>query len=259
MGELVKINKSSNELIKRRRKKKLIKKAIFLIIFLLTVLVTVCLKAPFFNVKNIEVEGNDTISKEDIVDRSKLSTGINVFYINSKIYKNNILSNPYILNVDIKRVLPSTIVFKVKERNALFYGESKGKYYILDKDCRLLEIRDEISTMNLVKLEGINYDNLTIGKVVFNQGDRKAEIIKEFSRLIQCNNSQINLTYIDLDDMARIEAYHNNMCIKLGGSDALENKLNKAINIFLNKPELCESKGYIDVSFNGNPVIFIEQ
>lgn len=63
-----------------------------------------------------------------------------------------------------------------------------------------------------------------------------------------------------MQDLNNIQFYYKNILIKLGNSDELNNKLNKAFNIILQKEEVKSAKkGYVDVSFNGNPVVFIEK
>lgn len=258
MGEITR-NQLNNELILKRRKKKAIKRAIFGILFLMAILITFFLKAPIFNINAIEVEGNKIISKEDIVERSKLQRGGNIFYINIKKYKNNIMTNPYILSVNIKRKFPDTIIFQVNERNAFFYGNVGDEYYIIDEETRLLEKRKDMDGLNLIKIEGLQFEGKSLGSTLYSEKDREKGMISEFAKIITRNISGVNITSIDLSDFLNIKVYHNNICIILGTGNDLQDKLNKAINIILSKPELSKSKGYIDVSFKGNPVVFIEQ
>ncbi len=248
-----------NQLIKKRRRKRGIKKAIFTIIFLTTVLIVVCLKAPFFNIKGFNVVGNKIISKENIINLSGVQVGNNIFYINSRAIKETIKTNPYIKDVKIKRKLPDVVIFEVKERNAYFYTQFKDNYFIIDKDTRLLEKRNNIKNMNLVRLEGIEVSNVKIGDVIYKEEDRHRILINEFSKLIESNTSDINITAIDFKDMLDLKVYHNNMLIKLGTGNDIKDKLNKAFNIIASKKEFSKYKGYIDVSFDGNPVIYIEQ
>ncbi|MBU5590793.1 FtsQ-type POTRA domain-containing protein [Clostridium sp. MSJ-4] len=258
MGEIVK-SKEDNKLIIKRRRKKAIKKALILFIFLIALLITLCFKLPIFNIKNMIVQGNKVISSEEIIEKSEIKEGNNIFYINTKKIVGNIKNNPYVYSVKISRRLPNTIVFDVKERSAFFYGINNNKYFIIDKESKLLETRSEINNMNLIHIEGLDYQNAEVGKEIFNEDDRKSKIINIFSTLIENNISGIDITSIDIKDVLAIKVYHNNMCIVIGTSDGIEEKLNKAINIILAKPELSQSNGYIDVSFKGNPVVFVQQ
>ena len=51
---------------------------------MISLFVTLCLKLPYFNVKNIQINGNKNISQKDIILLSKISIGNNMFYIKFK-------------------------------------------------------------------------------------------------------------------------------------------------------------------------------
>lgn len=258
MGEIVKKKEESLFIIKRRRKKAL-RRNIITLIFLIAILITLSLKLKVFGIENIIVKGNKMISSEEIIRMSTLEKGKNIFYINTKSIIRKIHDNPYIKNVKISRKLPNTIILSVEERSAFFYGESNNKYFIIDRDSNLLQVKDEITNMNLIYIEGLNYNNAKVGEEILPKEDRKNKILGDFSFLIENNTSGIDITSLDIKDILFIKVYHNNMCIIIGTSDDIEGKLNKAINIICSKPELSQSKGYINVSFKGNPVIFVEE
>lgn len=250
--------KTENELILRRRKRKRIKKIFMLFVLLLSISITLCLKHPYFNIKNIEVSGNRNISSKEIVDLSRLSKGNNVFYINVQNGENNILSNPYISEVQIKRKLPSTVQINVKEREALFYNTKDNKYFIVDKNGVVLQKKDDIKEMHLVKLDGFDYDKSEIGKVLKNDDKSKMDIVTDLGGIILNSKNTIGITYIDLNSTIDIKIYFGDMCVKLGRSDKLDKKVNEALNI-INSKGLKGAKGYIDVSFDGNPVFSIQK
>ncbi|AKA70239.1 cell division protein FtsQ/DivIB [Clostridium scatologenes] len=250
--------KTENELILRRRKRKRIKKIFMLFVLLLSISITLCLKHPYFNIKNIEVSGNRNISSKEIIDLSRLSKGNNVFYINVRNGENNILSNPYISEVQIKRKLPSTVQINVKEREALFYNTKDNKYFIVDKNGVVLQKKDNIKEMHLVKLDGFDYDKSEIGKVLKNDDKSKIDIVTDLGDIILNSKNTIGITYIDLNSTIDIKIYFGDMCVKLGRSDKLDKKVNEALNI-INSKGLKGAKGYIDVSFDGNPVFSIQK
>ncbi|AWI03743.1 cell division protein FtsQ/DivIB [Clostridium drakei] len=249
---------TENELILRRRKRKRIKKIFMLFILLLSISITLCLKHPYFNIKNIEVSGNRNISSKEIVDLSTLSKGNNIFYINVRNGENNILSNPYISEVQIKRKLPATVQINIKEREALFYNTKDNKYFIVDKNGVVLQKKDDIKEMHLVKLDGFDYDKSEIGKVLKNDDKSKIDIVTDLGGIILNSKNTIGITYIDLNSTIDIKIYFGDMCVKLGRSDKLDKKVNEALNI-INSKGLKGAKGYVDVSFDGNPVFSIQK
>ena len=249
--------KTENELILRRRKKIRIKRAIMLMVFLIALFFILCLKLPYFNIKYIKVYGNKSISSNSIIKDSKVYGGSNIFYTNLKDASENILENPYIEDVDIARELPGTININVKEREATFYIESSKKYFIIDKNGVLLQRRDNINNMKLVKLNGIDCSKVKVGECILNKNDNKIKAVTTLGSIIQNNKLPFEITYIDVSNSVDIKIYFKDMCVELGQGDNLGKKVNRALNIMLNE-KLGSARGYIDVRFDGNPVFHIE-
>lgn len=249
--------KTDNQLIINRRKRRAIKRTIISLILLISVTITLCLKLTYFNVSNISVINNHTINSDEIVKLSKINKGINIFYLNFKNVQTNLQSNPYILSANINRKLPNTIVISIKEREAVFYSKRDNKYLIIDKNGIVLEEKEDISQMKLTNLQGFDTKEAKIGEVIPAQDKRKIDNISLITELISNNSSGIDITSIDLSNDLNLLAYSNNMCIKLGNSN-IKDKLNKALNVIVSN-NLKDQKGYIDVSYEGNPVIFTEK
>lgn len=245
-----------NELIVKRRKKIRRKRIILFTIVLICVLITLCLKLPLFNIKNIEVENNSIISSDEIIKQSGIVKGVNIFMASLKSYKENVKQNPYVMEVNIHKKFPDTISINVEERKAAFYAQSGNKYIVLDKNGVVLEKKDNLKGMKLIRLDGSNVDNAEIGKVIKCDDTRKLKSIALFTDAV-FKNKKLNLTAVDISDSLNLKAYINNMCIILGTPEELGEKLNKAINIVAQQ-NLKDKKGYVDVSFNGNPVYCIQ-
>lgn len=246
-------NNTDNELIITRRKKIRIKNGMILFIFLLAVLCILAVKLPYFAIKNVEVFGNKSIKNSEVKTSSKIYKGNNIFYINLYEAKKNILENPYIGNVSIKRKLPSTIVINVVERNAVYYVEYDSKFYIIDSNGVLLEKKASIKNMNLVEIKGVNVSGCEIGNEIKDKNTRKIDTLKTIGSLISQSNVYFGIKSVDVSSLIDIKAYVNNMAIKLGSTDDMRGKLNKSLNI-IKQQNLADKKGYVDVRFKGNPV-----
>ncbi|MFD3157430.1 cell division protein FtsQ/DivIB [Haloimpatiens sp. FM7330] len=252
------IIQNREKLIRSRKRKRTIIRIVFISILLISAFLTLLFKLPYFNIKNIVVVNNKNVTKSDIMDLSNFKIGSNIFYINTKESVTNILSNPYILNVDIKRKLPNQILIKVNERKATFYAYVNKEYYIIDEKSMVLEKKEKINFMQLVKIIGFDSDNLQVGQPLPCNDDRKKQIIRSITDIINSNNNGMKMSVVDIKNVYDIKAYYGNICIKLGNESNLKDKFNKAINI-IQKQGIKNKKGYIDVSFKGNPVFFIEK
>lgn len=247
----------SKSVLHKRKKRRKVKKMIALTVFMIGVLVTVCLKASFFDIKNIKIINNKIVSEEEIKNSIELQDGSNIFYFNNKLLIYSIKKNPYIREAKISRKLPSTLVISVEEREAFFYGKKENDYYIFDNEGKVLDIRKSIESFNLIEVKGINFEGVNTGDKIKVSNERAFDFIKEFSNLININESSVKFSSLDITNFLDIKVYSSNMELRIGREDEVKDKLNKAINILEQKKELQQAKGYIDVSFKGNPVVHI--
>lgn len=250
--------KSKNEMIRKRKRKKRIRNSILIIILFVSILTTLALKLQYFNIKEINVVGNGNVTPEEIINLSNIYKGNNIFYINLAKSKTNIKRNSYIVDVKITRKLPSTLVITVKEREAAFYCSKGDNFLIINKEGYALEEKTKLTNENLIKLNGFDVNNTNIGEKLKCDDPRKLVIIEELTELVLSSSNDLLMTSVDVTDLLDIKVFYKDICVKLGTSSNLKEKLNKAINIYT-KAKLENSKGYIDVRFNSMPVYFIEK
>lgn len=252
------IIENRERLIKKRRRKKMFVKFLFLTSLLAIISLTLLFKLPYFSIKDIVVINNSNVTKSEIIKLSGIKQGNNIFNINVRSIKDDILRNPYVLKVQIKRRLPNKILIDINERSATFYAQKDSNYYIIDKESVVLEKRNNISTMKLIKLVGYEKNDLVIGQVLPYKDRRKIDVIKNITDLVINDTSKIAMSIVDVTNIYDIKVYYGNICVKMGDYNNLEDKLNRAISI-IKKQNLQNRKGYVDVSFKGNPVFHIEK
>lgn len=249
----------NNEMIRKRRKKKAVKKLILFFVLLLSILITLCFKLPYFNIGQITVYNNKSISQDEIIKLSNINKGTNLFYQNFASSKKAIMSNPYVLDVNFTRKIPNKVEILVSERKAEFYSVDGSQFAIFDKNLMVLELKDNISNMKLIRIDGIDIKSIQLGKTIGNDEDKKVKIIKTISDLISRKKDGVpDMTSINLTNTKDLKIYYGDIYVILGTGFGIEDKLNKAINI-LGADEVKSSKGYIDVSFNGIPVVSIQR
>lgn len=251
------VKKSTNELIRIRKRKKAIRKSVFFTIVTVVAVIILCLKHPYFNVSTIVVNNNSIVATEDIEKLSDIKIERNIFSFRKKEVKENLLSNSYISEVSIKRKLPSTVIIEVVERKPKYYIVSRKEYVLIDSIGYVLERVQSIKGFDLVELAGIEGDAALQGNNIVSD-KKNTNQIEVFSDLIDRNLSDITISSIDVQSSADIKVYFGDILVKVGSIDRMESKLNKAINI-ITQQNIKNAKGYIDVSFNGDPVISIEE
>lgn len=251
---------NSEKLLNKRKKKKKVRNLMLLVIIMVSTLVTLCLKLPYFNITNVEIIGNVNVSNAKINEQVSAHLNNNIFYASFVDSKKQIIKNPYTLDVTIKKKLPNKILVEVEERVAVFYGKVKDTYYIIDNEGILLEKRSNIKDMNIVNLVGLNPEKFNVGDIILSE-NRKIEMANDIANIIneyRKTKNNIIISSVDISNVLDVKAFSGKMCIKFGTTQDLENKFNRAINI-ISQSKYKATKGYVDVSFKGNPVVFIEE
>lgn len=108
-------------------------------VLLISAMIILAFKLPYFNIKNVEIQGNKAVSSKIIADTSGIFKGNNIFYLDIQKARENILKISYVSNVSIYRKLPDKIIINITERNARYFVKLDKSYLIVDNDGIILE------------------------------------------------------------------------------------------------------------------------
>ena len=164
MNEVNKYSKNKHQKRKKTSKKFVKASAILLIIGIIAVF---AFTAPIFNIKNIEVKGNNQIPIDTIISISKIKKGENIFKTNNSVIQ-NIKENQYVDEVSIKRKLPGTLQITIKERSVKYQIKLINSYAYIDKNGYILEtssVKAEVPIIvgfNITENELLNKKRLEI-------------------------------------------------------------------------------------------------
>jgi len=242
---------------KRKKSKKGIKiPAPVIYLLLLAVGLYFFIHSPFFNIKNINVIGNNLLKENQILSLSQVCTGQNLMRINKEDIIEKISVHPLIKEVNIKRKLPFTLEIIIKERKPVGLLVCQDGFIQISGEGYFLALVREIGDYELPVISGINIEQLPgPGQIIQNPGLLTAlNIIKESEPSLLKNIAEINIAdskYILAYTMKGIE-------IRLGSSENMEKKLynlNQILVDLINKGTMKNSIEYIDLRFSGPPVI----
>lgn len=226
------------EMQKRRveRNRKILGTFVCIILVLLT---TVVLSLTvFFKVDTIVVNGDSIYDENQIINASGISAGDNLFLCNLKKASDGICKNlPYISTVEVKRELPSSIIFEITPTKAYVAAKSNSGTMLIDKEGKILEIvSDDKVPKNVIKLDaGITFSN-QLGENIFDsesesEQGKKTELLKTIFDAID-NSKLSNITAIDIKSSSNISImYQNRLNLKVGSISEVEYKLKCAVGI----------------------------
>ena len=244
------MSKKQRQLEKKKKNIKLIFK-IFTFIVLVTGALIFTMVSPIFNIKNIEVENNNILSKETIVSLSGLSSNQNIF----KFFKNNIKKslkeNPYIESVEVSRKLPNTVRISVKERERKYSLEFLNGYAYINNQGYILEISDEKLDLPVIIGSVTPEENIVPGNRLEIEDLKKLEVVINIMRVAENNDFADKITSIDISNDNEYSIYleEEEKNVHLGNGSNLKDKMIWIPEI-IEKEDGIEGDIYVDGDFN---------
>jgi len=251
---------NKKEILKRKKKIIKLKKTMLLLVVMISILITLALTLPTFNLSEILVSGLVNLSEDGVKTTTKLQKGTNIFKIKTKKIEKELEKNPYILEATIIRKYPNKLSIAINERKIAFYTEISGGFYVIDDKGVVLEKKESIEGIEALKIEGIDETCLKIGEQIKNIDEDKIKAICNIHKFIKENSlfEKYNIIKLEVNDFVDLKLYVNNLHMKLGTVDKVNSKVARGFSI-IESGTLGEMKGYVDVSFEGNPVIYKEK
>ncbi len=247
---------SENRYIKKARRKRLIKRIIFIIILIIIASGLFVTKSNVFLIKKINITGEDLITKDIIYKKVNEINGENIFFVKGSEIEKLLKSDPYVDKITIKRKLPSTLEINVKEKNVGYYVKNGNNYDIISSDLVLLEKSNELKTKDLIQITGLNSTNNKLGEECVNTSDDKRlkDFLSNLYDIKKANKTNNKITMVNVSNINKMKVYFKDIEVKVGNGENLVNKMRTALSILEDK-KLNFKNGYIDLSFDGTPVI----
>ncbi|MGL4873649.1 MAG: cell division protein FtsQ/DivIB [Clostridium sp.] len=245
--------------IKKRKKGNGFLKGICIFSFLAICLVLVLTKSTFFNTKKVLVEGENLALKQSLEEKGNIFLDQNLLFIKPDDVKEKIKENPYIKNVNVSKKFPNTIKIDVEESDVAFYVGKGKNAYILSSTLRVLEKNNNGNLnkdiKNLVEITGIDQKNIKIGDYLIKTEEKIIEgICEDIYKIKKVNKTKHKISKVDFSNLSNIKIWIGQIQIRVGDGGNFIKKINDSLNILQDK-NLNMNSGYIDLSFNGTPVI----
>ncbi|WP_156300351.1 cell division protein FtsQ/DivIB [Streptobacillus canis] len=111
------------------------------------------IESDFFLVKNVNVEGNISLIKEDISSKFDNLKGQSLFSLDLSEMRNRLEEDVRIERVDISRKFPDTININIEERIPIGIISKNYKYYYIDRNLNIFAYYKEVKEDNLPIIE----------------------------------------------------------------------------------------------------------
>lgn len=184
--------------IKRGTQRKKISGAWIMLICLGLLTLVSLLAWDIFKVSKVEINGLSHIPYADVVALSGIQFKQNVFMVDFDNIRSNIETNPILEVIDIRRVLPSTIIIDISERKAIAVLSYIGRTVVLDKDCNVVGISGETIPEGMMIVKGVEIKDYTLGREIVLHDVNKQDILKVLLSAFEDNGSSQYISEIDI-------------------------------------------------------------
>ncbi len=104
----------------------------------------------WFYIYNIEVAGNQYVSKEELYTRSHLE-GLHLFWLNPDDITARLKEEPLIESVQIAAFPPNAVRITIQERQPIAVWQSNGQSFFVDESGTLFALRGDASAMLVIR------------------------------------------------------------------------------------------------------------
>ncbi len=240
--------------LKRRRQRRFLRLVLFLILSILVAYFM--LETTYFNIENFKVEGINKLEKEQIINSSNIIKGENIFKINKKLLKENVITLPYVKNIEIKRKLPNTIIFKIEERIGALQTRSISTMLLVDIEGYILEELDIVDE-NLPNITGFDLSNIILGDNIFIESNKNEVVdfigLSNEAKLLN-KSSKIDMSELDNINIQLI----NGISVAFGTLDNVKYKLSLLNEILIDIEEKQIPCKMIIMNKGDNPILVLD-
>lgn len=222
--------RSSLEKIKRKKRRELV---FIVTLFLIVIAVFSLLFSNYLKLRTIEVEGNNQISKEEILEAGNINNDLRTWTIKDDEIRNNIQSKFEIFkSVSVLSKLPSTIEVKVEEYKFIAQIKKQdGSFEIIMENGKSYN-GNVRNNYNLPILENFHDDTNKLDEIYKNLNNLKEEVRAQVSEIIDSEGDSV---IIYMKDGQKVKALRTSFADKLNHYDQIskyiEDKNNTTLNL----------------------------
>lgn len=232
------------------------------LIFILLLAVTgvFYLGTESFQIKKITVIGNEIIDEKEIIKRSGISFNQNIFKLDKEIVEERIESVPYLEVVSIRPNYPDEVVITVHERKAAAIIPYLNSYFIIDKDCYIMEIVNEIEEVLYPLVQDMEVRSFVVGKKLVAEEEYQVKVL---SKILE------SIYQLELENQVSEIIISNPDDVQLILTDGIRTRIGQAIEmdkklIWLKSEKLKEvckglTGGILDLSAPSKPVFYPDE
>lgn len=217
MARVLQIHRNS----RRKSSRKLM--VLLAIAFLLLVLILV-LNSSIFSIKNITVEGNQRMSREEILEDFGLEEGVNLFRYFLNHIGRTLSPDPRLDSVDVYVQWPNSVRLVVEESITIGYVYFQGTYLCLNQNGCVVDSTYSLEE-DLPVIRGLTIGSFTLGEAPSTTDTERYRAVVVIGTILQKYGLSKTVLEIDVGDLESIVLHTDRLEIFCGSQTDIDMKI----------------------------------
>lgn len=239
---------------KRIREQKIRRYTFFTVLSVIAILIVMFL-TPLFNIKTVNIVGNNKLTQEQIFTEIGDFTGRNLFSTRARGIKKKISKYAYAEKVTVKKKpFPPTLTVEITERIPAIQVSYAEAYIVIDKDGRILEKTAE-KLEGVAVCEGLKVTSANEGEFISLKEEETQKIVIGCIGNLEKADIIKDVTLISFEDMTNITFnYQSRLDVICGTHIDFQRKLS-LFKEAVNSNKLTQnSRGTINLATTGKAI-----
>lgn len=209
-----------------------------------------------FQIRKIEISGNEFLSDTDILEIGKLNPKTHIWHVDLCKVDQALRNNPFIADVKINRLVPDILQIELKEKNPVALLNFNRKLYCIDREGLILPSKPG-KLYDLPVLTGSFKGGVAMGK--YAKGERVKEGLTFLFHVMAYQPelyAKISEVVVGRSDGLLIHTSENGIPVRLGEGDYLwKLRYLEAVLSQLTSQNGFKKVRYIDLRYKGQVVV----
>lgn len=215
------------------------------------------LLSSFFNIKKIEIVGNNKLTRDEAISLSQIEIEENTFKLSKNKIEKNIKQNAYVESVKIKRNLPSTILIEIEERVPTYMITFANAYAYINNQGYFVEISKEKLELPIITGYATKEEDIQLGERLCTEDLQKLDDILQIMKAAESNEIANIVTKINIYDKQDyvLELKSEKKTVHVGDTSNLSTKM-LYIKEIIEQNKKIEGEILVNTDLNNKWAIF---
>ncbi len=198
-------------------------------------------QSDYFRAETITVEGNQILSKEEVIKEALIKPGDNIISVNLSMVRKRLMANAWIAEAEVARKIPSGIILRIKEYKPLAVLDL-GKEFILSEDGEIFKEKTATDLQSLPLVKGLKFSDLSISGTKRSPSFDAVMNVLKLGRKPESILPNSSITRINVDREIGLTVFAFDKTIKLGYNNYPDKyeKLEKVFYLAQNGPDFSD-------------------